>query len=125
MGEKVVSARSQKLSRQIMKDVSDIFQKQARDIVAGAIVSVTVVRLSPDLSFAKVYLSIYPFSKSQEIMDKVKESTWLIRREVAKRMKNHIRNIPELAFYQDDSIEYAENIESVLKVTTPQLKDEK
>lgn len=124
MNETIESTRSSKLSRQIQRDISDIFQKEARGLVQGALVSVTVVRMSPDFALAKVYLSVFPFSKSKEIMDKVKEGAWSVRKELAKKMKNQIKSIPEVAFFLDDSMEYAENIESVLKVTTAELKDE-
>lgn len=120
----VETTRSQKITRQIQRDISDIFQKEARAIVSGALVSITVVRISPDFALAKVYLSIFPFNKSKEIMEKVREEAWFIRRELGKRMKNQIKSLPEIAFFLDDSMEYAENIESVLKVTTSELKDE-
>lgn len=118
------TTRSQKITRQIQRDMSDIFQKEGRAFVTGALVSVTVVRISPDFALAKVYLSVFPFAKSKEIMDKIRENAWFLRKELARRMKNQIKSIPEVAFFLDDSMEYAENIEGVLKVTTAELKDE-
>ncbi|MFI3267789.1 MAG: 30S ribosome-binding factor RbfA [Rikenellaceae bacterium] len=118
------TTRSQKITRQIQRDMSDIFQKEGRAFVSGALVSITVVRISPDFALAKVYLSVFPFNKSKEIMTKIQENAWFLRKELAKRMKNQMKSIPEVAFFLDDSMEYAENIESVLKVTTAELKDE-
>lgn len=120
----VETTRSLKLSRQIQRDISDIFQREARGVVSGAMVSVTVVRLSPDFALAKVFLSVFPFNKSSEIMERVQDNVWMIRKELGKKMKNQIKSIPEVAFFLDDSMEYAENIEGVLKDTTAQLKDE-
>lgn len=105
----------QKVARQIQKDMSDIFLKEGSASVAGAMVSVTIVRMSPDLALAKVYLSVFPFAKSEEILKRVKENTIMLRLQLGKRTRNQLRIVPELAFYIDDSLEYIENIDNLLK----------
>jgi ribosome-binding factor A len=81
----------------------------------GAMVSVTGVRMSPDLSFAKVFVSIFPSSKSENVMQIINKNAKSIRLEVGKRIKNQLRLVPELAFNIDDSLDYVEKIESLLK----------
>ncbi len=113
--ETTETTRQQKVARQIQKDVSDIFLKAGSALVAGSMVTVSVVRISPDLSFAKVYLSVFPFAKAQETVKKIQDNAWMMRMELGKRTKNQLRIVPELAFYVDDSLEYAQTIENVLK----------
>lgn len=120
------TTRSKKIAHQIQKDISDIFQKECSDLVRGILVSVTVVRMSPDFELAKVYLSIFPFEKHEEVMQKMKDNAYRVRMELAKRMKNQMRSMPEVAFYLDDSLEYAANINKVMEgiVITPADDDE-
>lgn len=109
------SPRALKLSRQIQRDISDIFTREPSYLIPGTMVSVTVVRMSPDLSFAKIYVSVFPFERHKEVMSKLKDNTWSIRKMLAAKMKNQIKSIPEIAFYIDDSLEYADSIENVLR----------
>lgn len=110
----VQSPRALKLSKQIQRDISDIFIKDAAHLVKGKLVSVTVVRMSTDLSLAKVYLSVFPFENHKEVIEAIQAQAWSLRMLLAKRMKNQIKSIPEVAFFLDDSMEYAEGIDSVL-----------
>ena len=95
--------------------MSDILTKEAAPLLHGAMVSVTVVRVSPDFALAKVYLSIFPFEKSKEVMAGLEENNWLIRKALGTRVKNQLRHVPELAFYVDDSLEYISGIDRLLK----------
>ena len=113
--EQQESTRQQKISSLIRRDISDIFLKEARDLVQGAMVSVTIVRVSPDLSFAKIYLSVFPYAKADEIVNRLTENVWLIRRALGQRVRNQLRIVPELDFRLDDSLEYIENIDNLLK----------
>lgn len=108
------TTRQQKVGRLIQRDISDIFQKEAAGLVAGTLVTVTVVRMTPDLEMAKVYLSIFPFEKSTPTIEKIRQNAWQIRLALGKRVKNQLRVVPEVVFYVDDSMEYATKIESVL-----------
>jgi len=113
--EDTISPRAQKLARQIQRDISDIFQHNPAYLVPGVMTSVTVVRLSPDLSFAKIYVSVFPFDRHKEVMAKLKDGAWNVRKALAAKMRNQIKSIPEIAFYLDDSLEYADSIETALR----------
>lgn len=120
------STRSKKVAHQIQRDISEIFQKECSDLVRGSLVSVTVVRMSPDFELAKIYLSIFPFDKHQELLAKIKENSARVRLALGKRLRNTMRNIPEVAFYVDDSLEYASNINRVMEgiEITPASEDD-
>ncbi len=109
------TTRQQKVARQIQKDISDILIKEAAGIVQGAMVSVTTVRVSPDLSFAKIYLSVFPFEKSDAIMAALEQNNWLVRKALGTRIRNQLKQVPEITFRLDDSLEYIENIDNLLK----------
>lgn len=109
------TTRQQKVAKQIQKDISDIFSREVADLFRGAMASVTAVRMSPDLGYAKVYVSIFPFDRSGEIMNSITANEWKIRKLLGARIRNQLRTVPELAFFLDDSLEYIENIENLLK----------
>lgn len=109
------STRQQKVARQIQKDISEMFLKEFAELVRGVIVSVTAVRVSPDLEYAKVYLSIFPFDRHQQIMERIEAESWKIRKTLGGKMRNQLRVVPELSFFLDDSLEYIENIDNLLK----------
>ena len=109
------TTRQQKVGRQIQKDISDIFLKEARHLVQGSMVTVSKVRVSPDLTFAKIYLSVFPFDKGTAILGTLKDNTSMIRYELGKRVKNQLRTVPEIAFAIDDSLEYVDRIEKLIQ----------
>ena len=81
----------------------------------GVLVSVSVVRISPDMSVARVYLSIFPSEKSKEIVENINNNTKSIRFELGTRVRHQLRIIPELKFFVDDSLDYIEKIDQLLK----------
>ncbi len=109
------STRQSKVARLIQKDIGDIFQRLNKDILQGRLVTVTVVRVSPDLSFAKVFLSIFPSEKVDEYLVHLQQFTKTVRTLLAQRVKNQLRIIPEISFVIDDSLDYADRIEELLK----------
>lgn len=113
------TTRQLKVAKQIQKDISEILTKEAAGLLPGVMASVTVVRVSPDLSFAKVYFSVFPFEKSQYVMDVLEKNNWMIRKALGTRVKHQLKQVPELAFQLDDSLEYIENIEGILKEEDP------
>lgn len=113
--EAVQTTRQQKISRQIQRDIAEILQKEGQGIGQGAMVTVTTVRISPDFAYAKVYFSIFPFSRNAEVMASLEKNNWFIRRELGKRIRNQLKIVPELQFFLDDSLEYIENIDTLLK----------
>ena len=105
--------RLQKIERLLQKELSDIFQKQTQ-AMHGVLVSVSVVRVSPDLSVAKAYLSIFPSVKGEELLKAIRANTKAIRYELGQRVRLQLRKIPELSFFIDDSLDYIEHIDSLL-----------
>ncbi len=109
------STRQQKVGRQIQKDLAEIFRQKGMAAYNGAMVSVTGVRVSPDLSFAKVYLSVFPSEKSDGVLKIISDSSKSIRGELGRVVSKQLRIVPELAFYIDDSLDYVERIDQLLK----------
>ena len=107
------SKRQAKIARLLQKELSEIFRKQT-SALGGVIVSVSAVRVTPDLSIAKAYLSIFPPAKSQEILENIKKQAKTVRYELAQDVKEVLRKCPELQFYLDDSLDYIENIDRLL-----------
>lgn len=108
------TTRQAKISRLLQKELSEIFRLQTAK-TTGVLVSVSAVRVSPDLSIAKVYLSIFPSPKGAEILESIKQSAKTVRYELAQRVRFTLRKTPELQFYLDDSLDYLENIDHLLE----------
>ena len=107
------NTRLQKIERQIQKDLGEIFLSETKQL-PGVLISVTKVRMSPDLSVSKAYLSIFPSGKGKEMIDSINRQKKAIRYELGLRIGKQIRRIPELGFFLDDSIDYLENIDHLL-----------
>ena len=108
------TTRQNKISRLIQKELSEIFLLQTKSM-NGVLVSVSAVRISPDMSIARVYLSVFPSERSQEIVKNINDNMKSIRYELGTRVRHQLRIIPELKFFVDDSLDYAERIDEVLK----------
>ncbi len=107
------STRQAKISRLIQKELSEIFRRQTAK-THGVLVSVSSVKVSPDLSTAKAYLSIFPSDKAAEVMENINRSARTIRYELAQIVKSQLRKTPELSFFLDDSLDYIESIDRIL-----------
>ncbi len=105
--------RQAKIARLLQKELSEIFRRQTAAL-GGVLVSVSAVRITPDLNIAKVYLSIFPADKSQGILENIKKQTKTVRYELAQVVKQTLRKCPDLQFYLDDSLDYIENIDRLL-----------
>lgn len=108
------STRQAKIARLLQKELSEIFRQQTAK-TRGTIVSVSTVRVSPDLSIAKVYLSVFPSGKAQEILENIKRTSKTVRYDLAQKVRFQLRKTPELAFYLDDTLDYLENIDHLLQ----------
>lgn len=106
--------RLSKIERLLQKELGDIFLKEAK-AMQGVLISVSVVRVSADLSVARVYLSIFPSEKSGELLEAIRTNTKAIRFDLGQRVRMQLRKIPELSFFIDDSLDYIENIDNLLK----------
>ena len=107
--------RQRKIAGVLQKDLVDVLQKAAQDGMEGVIISVSKVTVTSDLGIAKVYLSIFPSEKRDEIVKGVQSNTILIRHEMAQRTRNQLRRMPELLFFGDDTLDYLEIIDKSLK----------
>ena len=106
--------RQNRICRLLQKELSLIFQSQTRSM-RGVMVSVTRVRVSPDLSICTAYLSIFPSEKSEELLQNIQRNTSQVRYELGTRVRNQLRIIPELRFFIDDSLDYIERIDELLQ----------
>ncbi|MDY6801668.1 MAG: 30S ribosome-binding factor RbfA [Bacteroidota bacterium] len=109
------TTRQQKIERLLQKDLGDIFQKGTTSLFKGKMVTVTTVRVSSDLSIAKVYLSLFPVDNKNEFIHYINDIENQIRFELGKRIRHQLRKVPELKFFIDDSLDYIENIDKLLK----------
>ena len=108
------TTRQNKIARLIQKELSDIFQKQT-SAMRGVLVSVSAVRISPDMSVCRAYLSVFPSGRNEEIVKNINDNVKSIRFELGGRVRHQLRIIPELKFFVDDSLDYIENIDKLLK----------
>jgi ribosome-binding factor A len=107
--------RQRKIAGVLQKDLVDVLQKAAQDGMKGIIISVSKVHVTSDLGIAKVYLSVFPSDKRDELVKGVQSNTPLIRHEMAKRTRHQLRRMPELLFFGDDTLDYNEEIDKSLK----------
>ena len=108
------TTRQNKIARLIQKELSEMFQQQTRTM-HGVLVSVSVVRISPDMSYARAYLSVFPSERAEEIVKNINDNVKSIRYELGTRVRYQLRIIPELKFFVDDSLDYAAHIDELLK----------
>ena len=110
------SQRQKKVAGVLQEDLAEILQRAAIDGgLKGVIMSVSKVRVTVDLSIAKVYLSIFPTDKGEELLEGIRSNKALIRHEMSQRTRHQMRRMPELLFYLDDTLEYIQNIEDSLE----------
>ena len=111
----MTTTRQHKVSRLLHKELGEYFQRQSKAITGGKMITVTVVRISPDLGIAKVYLSIFPGDKAGETIQAISEKAGLVRSTIGNKLRNQLRHIPEFTFFLDDSLDYIDRIEGLLK----------
>jgi ribosome-binding factor A len=110
------SQRQKKIASVLQRDLVDVLQGAARKGgMTGIIISVTQVKVTVDLSIAKIYLSIFPIKQAKILIDGITSNTSIIKHELAQRTKNQLRRMPHLLFFLDDSLEYINQIENSLK----------
>lgn len=109
------STRQKKVSRLIQKELSVIFQQNIQEILGNIMVSLTIVRISPDLADANIFLSIFPVDDPQVALKVIRSNTVMIRKKLGESVRNQLRIVPTLQFHLDDSAAYAEEIDRLLK----------
>lgn len=109
------SKRQHKISKLLQQDLSQIFQLDARRLYQGAMITVTKINITSDLSVAKVYVSLFATKDANQTLQLIKENAKNVRFQLGNRVKHQLRIVPNLQFYIDDSLDYIDNIESLLK----------
>ena len=108
------STRQLKVSKLLQKDLGEIFQRESKNLFRGAMITVTKVHVTPDLSMAKVYLSLFAIENKDGLLEQIQVHAREIRYKLGQRIGKQVRVVPELHFYLDDSLDYIENIERLL-----------
>lgn len=109
------STRQLKVAREIQKDLAEIIRSKGMAAFGGAMVTVSEVRVSPDLGIAKTFVSIFPSGKQDAVMQILNDNIKLYRGELGRRVAKQLRIVPEIVFYLDTTLDYAEHIDELLK----------
>ena len=113
--EKPASTRQLKVAREIQKHLAEMIRAKGMAAFDGALVTVSEVRVSPDLSVAKVFVSIFPSEKQGQVMHTLEENNKALRGELGHLVAKQLRIVPELIFLLDTTLDYAQHIEELLK----------
>ncbi len=113
--DKPASTRQLKVAREIQRDMAEILRGKGMAAFGGAMVTVSEVRVSPDLSLAKTYVSIFPSAKAEEVMKILNDNLKSLRGELGRKVASQLRIVPEIDFYLDSTLDYAEHIDELLK----------
>lgn len=109
------TTRQNKIERLLQRDLGDIFQKGTSSLFKNKMITVTQVRISPDLSVARVYVSLFPVEDKKEFINYINSIEGQIRFDLGKRVRHQLRKIPKLTFFVDDSLDYIDNLEKLIK----------
>lgn len=116
------SKRQKQVGSLLNEELNDIFRRIGLNMIDGGMVSISSVKITPDLLEARVYLSLFQVKDPKEVMKKIEDRAWDIKRELAARVKQQLRRIPELKFFQDDTLDHVFKMEELFKQIN---KDEK
>ena len=109
------STRQKKIARLLQKELAEILRIKNNEIAPGKMITVTVVRVSPDVSVARIYVSVFPSAEKDKVIEQIREHLSTIRYELGKQVHNQLRIIPELVVFPDDSLDYIDHIDKLLK----------
>ncbi|NJM14051.1 MAG: 30S ribosome-binding factor RbfA [Bacteroidales bacterium] len=110
-----MSVRMEKISRLLQKETSTILQSQSGQLFPGVMVTVTKARVTSDLKEAKIYVSVFPPKESEKVRNALSGNLFRIKKILGDNVRNQLRAIPEIRFYIDDSLDYIDNIDNLLK----------
>lgn len=113
--EQTESTRQLKVSKELQKYMAEIIRSKGMAAFGGAMVSVSGVKISPDLSVAKIYVSVFPSEKAESVMSLLEENSKGLRGELGNKVAKQLRIVPEITFYLDNSLDYVAHIEELLK----------
>ena len=116
--------RQKQIAGLLNEELSQIFQRLGLNMMEGGMVSISSVKITPDLLEARIYLSIFQVSDVKAVMKRMEERKWEVKKELATRIKQQLRRIPELKFFQDDTLDHVFKMEELLKQIKTQEKAE-
>ena len=111
----MATTRQNKVSRLLQKELGEIFQREGNNMFSGKMITVTTVRITPDFGQAKIFLSIFPAAEKKDFEKALQDKGPHIRHELGNRIRHQLRLVPELHFFLDDSLDYIDNIDRLLK----------
>ena len=114
--DKPASTRQLKVARELQRDLAEIIRSKGMAVFGGSMVTVSEVRVSPDLSIAKVFVSIFPSANQDSVMKILEQDKKTYRGELGRKVASQLRIVPELDFYLDTTLDYAEHIDQLLKL---------
>ena len=107
--------RQKQVSALLLEEINRIFQKLGLNMIQGGMVSISSVKITPDLFEARIYLSFYQVPKPQEALKLIEDRAWEIKRDLVASIRNQLRSMPQLTYYIDDSLEYVDKMETLFK----------
>jgi ribosome-binding factor A len=107
--------RQKQVSALLLQELSDIFQRLGLSMIDGGLISLTTVKVTPDLLEARVYLSFFQVKDVPGTMKKIEDRAWEIKRELADRVKHQLRRIPILQYFHDDTLEHADKMDALFR----------
>lgn len=107
--------RQKQVGGLIQEEINTIFQRMGLNMMDGGMISISSVKVTPDLLEARIYLSIFNAADNKAVLKKIEEKGWEIKRELASHVKHQLRRIPELKFYLDDTLDHVFKMEEIFK----------
>ena len=99
----------------LLEEMSDIFQRLGLSMIDGGLISLTAVKVTPDLLEARVYLSLFKVKDAEATMKKIEDRSWEIKKDLASRVKHQLRRIPVLSYFHDDTLDHADKMEELFR----------
>jgi len=109
------SKRQKQIGQLVQKELSDIFQRMGYNVTEGGMISISAVRMTPDLLEARVYLSMFQIKDTAAMLNQIKDRNWEIRKELGLRVGKQLRRVPELSYFLDDTLDYVFRMEELFK----------
>lgn len=107
--------RQKQVAALLSEELSNIFQRIGLNMLDGGMVSISSVKMTPDLAEARIYLSLFKVKDRNETMKKIEEHAWEIKKELVNSIKHQLRIMPQLSFFLDDTLDYVDKMESIFK----------
>jgi ribosome-binding factor A len=116
--------RQKQIGGLLQQELNDLFQRMGMSMMDGGMVSISTVKVTPDLLEARIYLSFFKVADADATMKKIEDRAWEVKRELASRVKHQLRRIPELRFFRDDTLDHVFKMEELFKQIKPEGNNE-